>query len=152
MGLPIDWSPYVREYKTVLDSGFQILDSSLCQWNLDSGFQSLVGFQIPWAVFRIPKSRIPDSTRKNFPGFRISQAKLSRIPESGIRYRGRDLPISSQADQTHVTRKGCKIIYQPKVTRDLSAGRVGVALQATVENKRLCMRNKILRSANDKWR
>ena len=23
-----------------------ILDSSLCQWNLDSGFQSLVGFRI----------------------------------------------------------------------------------------------------------
>ena len=37
--------------KTFLDSGFnavdaglQVLDSSLCQWNLDSGFQSLVGF------------------------------------------------------------------------------------------------------------
>ena len=34
------------------------------------------------------------------------------------------------------------------MTRDLSARRVGVALQATVENNRLCMRNKILRSAN----
>ena len=46
--------PNVRESKTVLDSGFhaeefvfQVLDSSLCQWNLDSGFQSLVGFRIP---------------------------------------------------------------------------------------------------------
>ena len=36
-------SPYVREPKTVLDSGshavdsgFQLLDSSLFQWNLDS--------------------------------------------------------------------------------------------------------------------
>ena len=28
-------------------SGFQVLDSSLCQWNLDFGFQSLVGFRIP---------------------------------------------------------------------------------------------------------
>ena len=35
------------------------------------------------------------------------------------------------------------------MTRDLSAGRVGVAFQATVENKRLCMRNKILRSSNE---
>ena len=35
-----------------------------------------------------------------------------------------------------------------EVTRDLSAGRVDDALQATVENKRLCMRNKILRSSN----
>ena len=25
----------------------QVLDSSLCHWNLDSGFQSLVGFRIP---------------------------------------------------------------------------------------------------------
>ena len=31
------------------------------------------------------------------------------------------------------------------MTHDLSAGREGVALQATVENKRLRMRNKILR-------
>ena len=47
-------SPHVRESKTVLesgfrtvDSGFQVLDSSICQENLDSGFQSLVGFRIP---------------------------------------------------------------------------------------------------------
>ena len=41
--------------------------------NLDSGFQSLVGFRIPSAGFRIPKPRIPDSTRKKFldSGFRI---------------------------------------------------------------------------------
>ena len=32
-------------------SGFRILS----QWNLDSGFQSLEGFQIPWDVFQIPK-------------------------------------------------------------------------------------------------
>ena len=32
---------------------------TLCQWNLDSGFPTLVRvFQIPWAVFWIPKSRI----------------------------------------------------------------------------------------------
>ena len=28
-----------------------MLDSSLSQWNLDSGFPSLVGFQIPQAKF-----------------------------------------------------------------------------------------------------
>ena len=33
----------------------------LCQLNLDSGFQSLVGFRIPWVVFQIPTPRIPDS-------------------------------------------------------------------------------------------
>ena len=41
---------HTRESKTVLDSGFhaadfgfQLLDSSFCQWSLDSGFQSLEG-------------------------------------------------------------------------------------------------------------
>ena len=40
---------------------------------LDSGFQSLVGFWILSAVFRIPKPRIPDSTSKKFldSGIRI---------------------------------------------------------------------------------
>ena len=45
---------------------------------LDSGFQSLVGFWILSAGFRIPKPRIP-----------IPQAKNSRIPESGFPYMGR---------------------------------------------------------------
>ena len=46
-------SPHLRGSKTVLDSrfhsvdsGFQVLDLGLCQWNLDSGFQSLMGFRI----------------------------------------------------------------------------------------------------------
>ena len=48
------------------DSGFQVLDSSICKWNLDSGFRLSVGIRIPWAVFQIPKLRIPDSIRKLF--------------------------------------------------------------------------------------
>ena len=47
-----------------VDSGFQVLDSSICQWNLDSGFQSLMGFRIPQAVFQILKPSI--STGKMF--------------------------------------------------------------------------------------
>ena len=46
---------------------FQVPDSSLCQWNLDSAFQWLVAFRTPTAVFRIPKPKIPDFTGKNFP-------------------------------------------------------------------------------------
>ena len=38
--------------------GFRIV----CQWNLDSEFQSLVGFPFPWAVTRTQKHRMPDST------------------------------------------------------------------------------------------
>ena len=34
-------------------------------------FQSLVGFRILWAVFEIPKPRIPNSTSKNFPYSKI---------------------------------------------------------------------------------
>ena len=34
---------------------------------LDSGFQSSVGFRIPWAVLLIPRPKIPDSTSKYFP-------------------------------------------------------------------------------------
>ena len=41
-------------------------DSSICKWNLDSGFLLSVGIPIPWAVFQIPKPRIPDSIRKLF--------------------------------------------------------------------------------------
>ena len=83
----ISESPHVRESKTVLDSGFhtvdsgfQVLDSSICQWNLDSGFQSLLVFRIPWAV--IPDSKEQDSGfhRQNFPAFWIQSAKISRIP------------------------------------------------------------------------
>ena len=43
-------TPRIRESKTVLDSGFhavdfgfQLLNSGICKWNLNSGFQSLVG-------------------------------------------------------------------------------------------------------------
>ena len=39
------------------------MDSSLCKRILDSEFQSLMRFRTPWAVFRIPKPRIPDSTQ-----------------------------------------------------------------------------------------
>ena len=69
--------PIYRESGTVLDSGFhdvdsgfQALDSCICQWNLDSGFQPLVGFRNPWAVFRIPKTQDSGSHKQNFPWFR----------------------------------------------------------------------------------
>ena len=74
--------------KTVLDSeshsmgsGFLVLDSSIFHWNLNSSFHSLFGLRIPWAVFWIPKPRIPDSTRKNFTDSRI------RIPLQGAIHR-----------------------------------------------------------------
>ena len=69
-----------------MDSGFQVLDSSFCEWNLDSGFQSLVGLRIPCVIFRIPKPKIPDSTSKTFP---ISDSTSIYFPDSGIPYMNR---------------------------------------------------------------
>ena len=57
------------------NTGFQIL----CQWNLDSEFQLLVGFQIPLAIFRIPKPRIPESIGKVFLESRFHKQKFSEF-------------------------------------------------------------------------
>ena len=88
----------------IVDFGFQTLDSSFCQWNLDSVFQSLVGFRIPWAVFRIPKPRIsdsynctPDSKAQDsgflqlYSGF---QSAGFRIPTAVLRIPKRRIPDS----------------------------------------------------------
>ena len=65
-------SPHVRESKTVLESGFrtvdsglQVLDSSICQENLDSGFQNL--------------ARISDSISKLFPDSGFHKEKFPRF-------------------------------------------------------------------------
>ena len=68
------WSSNISVYPTpfwIVDSAPWIPDPILCQWNLDSGLQSLVVFRIRRAVFLIPKPGIPDSTNK-----------FSRIPDT----------------------------------------------------------------------
>ena len=76
----------VRESKIVsdsrfhaIDSRFHALNSSLCWWDLDSGLQSLVRFQIP-------KSMILDSTGKIFPdsGFHGQNFSDSGIHEQSF--------------------------------------------------------------------
>ena len=66
-------------------TGFQIFFSG----TMDSGFQSLVGFRTPTAVFRIPKPRILDSTSKNFPDSGI------HIPLNGVSLRFLCFALSS---------------------------------------------------------
>ena len=63
----------------ILDAGYWISVFVCGTW--DSEFQSLVRFPIPWAVFWIPKPRIPESTNKNFPdlGIRIPSFVLVTI-------------------------------------------------------------------------
>ena len=58
-------SLHARESKTVLDSGIHPLYPGFKV--MDSAFQSIVRFRIPWFVFRIPDSRIHKQT---FPRFR----------------------------------------------------------------------------------
>ena len=74
-------SPKVRECRTVFDCGFLGTGFHSLSVELDSGFQSLMGFRIAWAVFRFRS-----------PGFRIPQAK--NFPDSivWIPYMGRTIP------------------------------------------------------------
>ena len=62
----------------------------LCQWNMDSGFQSLVGSVLD-SLSCIPDSKAQDSGfhELNFPRFRIPHAKILRISESVFPYTGR---------------------------------------------------------------
>ena len=66
-------------------TGLQIL----CQWNVDSGFQSLVGFRIPTAYSGFQR-----------PRFRIPQAKIFgfRNRESGFSYMGRQNDLWQKED------------------------------------------------------
>ena len=54
------WIPRCRF--RISGSGFQTL-------SLEFGFRIsiVIGIRIPWAVFQIPKAKIPDSTSKRFP-------------------------------------------------------------------------------------
>ena len=57
-----------------MDSGLQVLDSGFSVNVNEIGFQSLVGFGIPSAEFRIPPAKIfrtLDSTVTNFPDYEI---------------------------------------------------------------------------------
>ena len=72
--------PHVRESKTVLDSGFHAMDSGF-KVLVSRSFSVEFRFRIPYAVFRIPKSRILDSSCKNFSdsGIRIPLHNILRV-------------------------------------------------------------------------
>ena len=82
-----------------MDSGFGVLDSSLFQWNMDSRFHSLVGY-----LSSILDSKALDSGfhKQNFPGFRILQAKIFQIAESGYPYMGRGTSQTFSDLFTHI--------------------------------------------------
>ena len=88
--------PHVRESKTLLDSGFHavgsgfhLLDSR--SFSVELGFRIRIVSEIPDSYTCIPDSKAQDSGfhKQRFPRFRIPNAKISRIPESGFLYMGR---------------------------------------------------------------
>ena len=75
-------SPHIRESKTVWDSGFHAVDSRYQypfpvffskSWILDWEEE---GFRILWAVFRIPKPKIPEAKSKIFCASRFHRQKF----------------------------------------------------------------------------
>ena len=133
---PTHKSPYVRESPIVWDSGFhvtdsglQVLDSSLCQWNLDSQFKLLVGFRILWAVLRTPKPRIPDSTCKFFP-------------DSGFRYMGRykGWTIRKVKGLGWILGRSMKVFFLPLRWKSIFPPRTAFLIMVRVETFFLLMR------------
>ena len=75
---------HLRESKTVLDSGFRIPGTGFQYLSVELGFWIPIVSGIPDSFSCIPDSKTQDSRfhRQNFPGFRIPQTKISRIPVS----------------------------------------------------------------------
>ena len=83
--------------KTVWDSGFHTVDSGfqvvvIPVRSVELGFQMPIVSGIPDSFSCVPDSKAQDSGfhKQNFPGFRIPQANISQIPESGFPYMGRE--------------------------------------------------------------
>ena len=82
------------------------------QFLSDPGFWTpivyLVGFRIPWAVFRIPKPRIPDSISKIFPDFGFQKQKFPGFRNPNCLTRGESyIELSVKRESTV---KGCFLL------------------------------------------
>ena len=88
-------SPHVRESKTVSDSGFhavdsgvQVLDYSLCQWNTDTRFQSLLRFRTPKPRILQAKCSNAGLHKQKCPGFQNPNSLLtwgeSKVTERAV--------------------------------------------------------------------
>ena len=83
----------VRESKTLLDSGFHAVDSGFHlldsrSFSVELGFRIRIVSGIPDSYTCIPHSKAQDSGfhKQKFPRFRIPNAKISLILESGFLY------------------------------------------------------------------
>ena len=91
-------SPHVRESKTLLESGFHAVDSGFQlqdsrSFSVELGFRIGIVSGIPDFYTCIPDSKAHDSGfhKQKLPRFRIPNAKISQIPESGFLYMGREM-------------------------------------------------------------
>ena len=84
----------MRKSKTVLDSGFHAMDSSHCQWNLDSSIQIVRG--IPDSL-----SCIPDSKAQ---GFRFHRPTFHALRRIRIPLHGVSWGLLSLSRQCHAKR------------------------------------------------
>ena len=92
-GCLLEWcttSPYVRESKTVLDSGFHSVDSGFQlldsrSFSMELGFRISIVSGIPNSYSCIPdsKAKIPDSTGKNFQDSGFHMQTLPGFPYMG---------------------------------------------------------------------
>ena len=107
------WTNVLRD---TVDSGFQVLDSSICHWNLDSGFQSwdsgflelYSGFQSPG--FPVPRAKfvqIPISTKGRFWNHRRSHTTIT------LPYKPNQSNFSDAATCDELRCKGRSAFIQP---------------------------------------
>ena len=100
-------SPHARESKTVLDSGFRAVEI---------GFPILIVRSMIFdSLSCIPDSKAQDSgiLKENVPSFRIPQAKISRIAESGFPYNSLEFHSISD-DGCNITSLKCHKSPAPK--------------------------------------
>ena len=128
------------------------MDSGICQDNLNSGFQSLVGFRIPRAVFRTQKLRIPDTTSKvllnsgshkqKIPGFWNPRSLAEAIVWSHA-----NNPIVALAFCVYNT---CFVCSESRATVLMSL-RWGVLAFSTSQDVRRARNDKYTRNYISKW-
>ena len=89
-----------------MDSGFHVVDSSLCPWNLDSEFRSLVGYRIHLAVFRTPKPRIA------LMHVYVTQANFTTKPRFEIKNKRSFTEMNSQGSRVEKNTHAQKVQMQ----------------------------------------
>ena len=139
--LPLD-PPLPWESKAVFDSGSQVLDSNLCQWHLDSGFQSLVGYRILELYSRFQSLGIRDSTSRNFPDSRIRI-----LLNKGVHYG----PQIRQKQQKQLTEINITLDYESELVTN-NGGIYGLFQEFSLRERRKLKKSAPEKTSRCVWR